>query len=86
MTYDKFKVIEALGSETRYKIVALLLTGAAAVETIAGGLGIAPSAVSQQLRTLYSAGIVTSKKDSRYRIYQIAKSDAGKAARAIMRV
>lgn len=83
----KFDVVDALASTTRWEIVeALIGMGPSPVGLIAKDLGMSLSAISHQLIILKHADIVSFKKNRTSMIYQIAKSDAGKMARKIMRV
>lgn len=83
----RFDVVDALASTTRWEIVETLIgMGPSSVGLIAKDLGMSLSAISHQLIILKHADIVSFRKDQRSMIYQIAKSDAGKMARKIMRV
>ena len=57
------EVFKVLGVETRIKIVELLKTrGPLGVNALAEALGISPAAVSQHLKVLRHAGLVTSQR------------------------
>lgn len=87
MHKQKFQVIRALGGETRYKIVRSLITsGPTSVEVVASALGMTHSAISHQLKVLQIRNILTRERQGQNVIYRVAKTPAGKLARAIMRV
>jgi len=68
---ESFKV---LSTESRIRIVELLKGGPLSVNTIAEALGISQSAVSQHLRVLKQAGLVTDKREG-YHIYYSLNKD-----------
>lgn len=85
--YDTFVVRKALSSETRDRIVSHLIEkGPTSVEDIADALGMTHSAISHQLSFLNVRNILACEKQGRNMIYQVAKTPAGKTARAIMRI
>ncbi|MFQ6090459.1 MAG: ArsR/SmtB family transcription factor, partial [Candidatus Bipolaricaulia bacterium] len=57
------ELFKLLSADTRIAIIELLKHGPLKVNEIAGSLGISPSAVSQHLRLLKSAGLVRGKRD-----------------------
>ena len=63
--------LDALGDATRREIMDRLRTGPRAVGEIAAGLPISRPAVSQHLRVLREAGLVTERKDGTRRLYRI---------------
>jgi len=70
--------LEALGASTRLEILQLLQNGALCVGAIAKRLAISQSAVSQHLRILKDAGLVTPERRSyfiHYRVRQEAFTD-----------
>ena len=71
---DTAEIFKALGDETRLSIIKLIAaTGnQLCVGMIAHKLGISQPAVSQQLKTLRNAGIVTSEKKGAHFSYRIA--------------
>lgn len=84
---QNFQVIRVLGGETRYEIVRNLTTsGPASVAVIASALGMTNSAVSHQLSVLLIRNILAREKHGTTVIYRLAKTPAGKLARAIMRL
>lgn len=62
---------EAFGDPTRRSIVALLADGPRAVGELASDLPITRPAVSQHLKVLKDAGLVTERADGTRRIYQL---------------
>jgi DNA-binding transcriptional ArsR family regulator len=85
--YNSFAIRKALSSETRDKIVSHLIeNGPTSVGDIAAAIGSTHSGVSHELNTLRMFGIVSCDKKGPFMMYQVAKSEAGKTARKIMRV
>lgn len=69
MTYEmKF---EALAVPTRRAVFEKLRAGAMSVNEIAGGLPVSRPAVSQHLKVLKDAGLVTERRDGVKRIYRL---------------
>ena len=63
MPLEPSEVFKVLGVETRIKIVELLKTrGPLGVNALAEALGISPAAVSQHLKVLRHAGLVTPQR------------------------
>ena len=62
--------MDALGDATRREIMERLRGGPRPVGEIAAGLPISRPAVSQHLRVLKEAGLVTERRDGRRRLYQ----------------
>jgi DNA-binding transcriptional ArsR family regulator len=69
MAYDT--VLEALGDRTRRRIFELLGPGPKAVGEIAGKLPVTRPAVSQHLKVLREAGLVTDRAEGTRRVYAI---------------
>ena len=63
--------MEALGDATRREIMEKLRSGPRPVGEIAAGLPVSRPAVSQHLRVLKEAGLVTERKDGTRRIYGV---------------
>ena len=63
--------LEALGDGTRMAIFQRLTKGPMAVNELAGGLPVSRPAVSQHLRVLKDAGLVTDSKAGTRRMYQL---------------
>ena len=67
-------VLDALGDPTRRAIFRSLRGGALAVGRIAGELPVSRPAVSQHLRVLKAAGLVTDRAEGTRRLYRIDPS------------
>lgn len=65
-------VLDALGDPTRRAIVERLSHGPRAVGELAGGLPVSRPAVSQHLRVLKVAGLVTDEAVGTRRLYRLA--------------
>lgn len=63
--------LEALGDGTRREIMERLRRGPRPVGELAAGLPISRPAVSQHLRVLKEAGLVTERRDGTRRIYGV---------------
>ena len=63
--------LDALGDGTRMAIFQRLANGPMAVNELAGMLPVSRPAVSQHLRVLKDAGLVTDRKDGTRRMYQL---------------
>ena len=63
--------LRALGDDTRRQIFDGLATGPRSVSDIAAGLSVTRPAVSQHLKVLTEAGLITGRAEGRTRIYQI---------------
>jgi DNA-binding transcriptional ArsR family regulator len=64
-------VLDALGDATRRQIFESLKTGPRSVGELADGLPVSRPAVSQHLRVLKEAGLVTDRKEGTRRLYRI---------------
>ena len=64
-------VLEALGDATRRSIFESLKSGPRSVGELAEGLPVSRPAVSQHLRVLKEAGLVSDSKDGTRRLYRI---------------
>ena len=73
MTYSSnaAEVLDALGDPTRRAVLELLREGPRAVVDIAAEVPVSRPAVSQHLRVLKGAGLVTERKDGTRRLYRI---------------
>jgi DNA-binding transcriptional ArsR family regulator len=67
MTYEK--IFDALGDRTRRSILEALVSGPKPVGEIARNLPVSRPAVSQHLKVLLDAGLVTRKSEGRRNIY-----------------
>jgi len=63
--------LAALADPTRQRIVAMLATGALSSGEIAVRFALSPPAISQHLKTLKQARLVTVRADKQKRIYQL---------------
>lgn len=70
-TYGSAGVLEALADPTRRSIFELLGSGSRSVVDIAGDVPISRPAVSQHLKVLKDAGLVTVRPDGTRRIYSL---------------
>jgi DNA-binding transcriptional ArsR family regulator len=64
-------VLDALGDATRRSIFESLKTGPQSVGELAAGLPVSRPAVSQHLRVLKEAGLVSDRKDGTRRVYRV---------------
>ncbi|MBA2331224.1 MAG: winged helix-turn-helix transcriptional regulator [Actinobacteria bacterium] len=64
-------VLDALGDWTRRQVFEALKRGPRAVGDLAADLPVSRPAVSQHLRVLKDAGLVTDRKDGTRRVYRI---------------
>jgi DNA-binding transcriptional ArsR family regulator len=64
-------VLDALGDPTRRSIFESLRSGPRSVGELAEGLPVSRPAVSQHLRVLKAAGLVSDRKDGTRRVYRI---------------
>jgi DNA-binding transcriptional ArsR family regulator len=69
MTYED--ALQALGDPTRRSILEQLREGPRAVGEIAAQLPVSRPAVSQHLRVLKEAGLVTERQDGTRRLYRV---------------
>jgi DNA-binding transcriptional ArsR family regulator len=69
--------MDALGDPTRRQIFELLQNGPRAVGELAGELPVSRPAVSQHLRVLKQAGLVTERRDGTRRIYRLDPDGLG---------
>jgi DNA-binding transcriptional ArsR family regulator len=68
-TYEE--AMNALGNPTRRRIFERLSEGSQAVGELARGLPVSRPAVSQHLRVLKSAGLVSERPDGNRRVYRV---------------
>lgn len=66
-------ILKSLADENRLKIIKLLLNNDLCVRALARRLGLSEAAVSQHLKILREAGMVTGKKKSYYMHYTVNK-------------
>lgn len=65
-------VLDALGDWTRRQIFEALKQGPRSVGELASGLPVSRPAVSQHLRVLKDAGLVSDRKEGTRRVYRVA--------------
>ena len=65
------RVFAALGDPTRRAVLDRLRAGPRSVGEIVSGLPVSQSAVSQHLRVLREAGLVTDRREGTRRVYQV---------------
>ena len=63
--------LQALSDPTRQRIVEMLAAGALSSGEIAGRFSLSPPAISQHLRALKTAKLVSVRADKQKRIYQL---------------
>ena len=71
------EVLDALGDPTRRAVLELLRDGPRAVVDIASELPVSRPAVSQHLRVLKGAGLVTERRDGARRLYRVDPEGLG---------
>lgn len=76
MPYGSY-TFAALADATRRQVFERLAAGPAAVGEIASGLPVSRPAVSQHLKVLKEAGLVTDRPDGTRRVYQIDPKGLG---------
>ena len=76
-----FRAFSALADPTRREIFERLSKGPRSVGDLARGLPVSRPAVSQHLRTLKSAGLVTDRAQGTRRVYQIDPAGLGEIRR-----
>jgi DNA-binding transcriptional ArsR family regulator len=76
--YDPDRTLDALGDPTRRRVLELLREGARPVGELASELPVSRPAVSQHLRVLKGAGLVTERRQGTRHLYSI--DTAGLAA------
>uniref|UniRef100_UPI000B4B3F70 ArsR/SmtB family transcription factor n=1 Tax=Kineosporia sp. R_H_3 TaxID=1961848 RepID=UPI000B4B3F70 len=74
-------VLDALGDPTRRRLLGLLRDGERTVADLTAALPVTQSAVSQHLRVLRDAGLVSDRPDGRRRYYRVER-DGLSAVRA----
>jgi DNA-binding transcriptional ArsR family regulator len=71
------RALNALADPTRRRVFERLSTGPAAVGEIAAGLPVSRPAVSQHLKALKQAGLVTDQAEGTRRVYRIDPAGLG---------
>lgn len=80
---EAFKVFSV---ETRIKIIEQLKDGPLSVNTMAEVLGITQSAVSQHLRVLKQAGLVTDERKGYHIFYSLNKASLDKCQHELVKI
>jgi DNA-binding transcriptional ArsR family regulator len=80
---ESFKVLSV---ETRIKIIELLKAGVLSVNAIAEALRISQSAISQHLRVLKQAGLVTDERKGYHIFYSLNKDKLDKYQQDLIKV
>ncbi|ACB84573.1 transcriptional regulator, ArsR family [Natranaerobius thermophilus JW/NM-WN-LF] len=73
ITMNHIETIKALGDNTRFKIIELLISHDYCVGALANNLGLTKAAVSQHLKVLRQAGIVWGEKRGYFTHYTVNK-------------
>lgn len=63
--------LEAAAEPTRRRLLQLLATGEQTVNALASNFTVSRSAISQHLGVLIDAGLVTARKEGRFRYYRV---------------
>ncbi|MCL4491709.1 MAG: metalloregulator ArsR/SmtB family transcription factor [Nitrospirae bacterium] len=80
---ESFKVLSV---ESRVKIIELLKGGPLSVNTIAEALGVSQSAVSQHLRVMKQAGLVTDERKGYHIYYSLNKDKLDRYQQELIKV
>lgn len=78
--------LQALSDPTRQRIVEMLAAGALSSGEIAGRFRLSPPAISQHLRTLKEAKLVTVRADKQRRIYALDPQGVGEIEDWVARI
>src|SRR5215471_9951472 len=76
----------ALADPTRQRIVAILASGALSSGEIAGRFKLSPPAISQHLKTLKEARLVSVRRDRQRRIYSLDPEGVTEVAQWVERI
>lgn len=68
---DTIKLFKALSDKSRLAIISNLMEGPMYVELMAQRLGLTPSTISFHLKKLEDAGLVTSRKEQYYQVFEL---------------
>jgi DNA-binding transcriptional ArsR family regulator len=68
---DEARVLDALGDPTRRSVLELLRGGERSVRELTDATGVSQPAVSQHLRVLREAGLVTVRADGTRRLHRV---------------
>jgi DNA-binding transcriptional ArsR family regulator len=86
MTALQANSLAALADPTRQRIVEMLASGALSSGEIAGRFELSAPAISQHLKTLKAARLVTVTTDKQRRIYQLDPDGVGEVAAWVERI
>ena len=78
--------LRALSDPTRQRIVEMLATGALSSGEIAGRFALSPPAISQHLKTLKQARLVSVKVDRQKRIYSLDPAGVEEVSEWVARI
>lgn len=78
--------LQALADPTRQRIVEMLAAGALSSGEIAGRFKLSPPAISQHLKTLKTARLVTVRTDRQKRIYSLDPEGVGEVSDWVARI
>ena len=78
--------LQALADPTRQRIVEMLATGALSSGEIAGRFELSAPAISQHLKTLKTAKLVTVRTDRQKRIYSLDPEGVGEVSDWVARI
>jgi DNA-binding transcriptional ArsR family regulator len=78
--------LTALADPTRQRIVAMLASGALSSGEIAGRFELSPPAISQHLKTLKQAHLVSVRSDKQKRIYTLDPQGMGEVSDWVARI
>jgi|SRR5579883_734207 len=78
--------LQALSDPTRQRIVEMLAAGALSSGEIAGRFALSPPAISQHLKTLKQARLVTVRAEKQKRIYALDPEGVGEIAAWVARI
>jgi DNA-binding transcriptional ArsR family regulator len=78
--------LQALADPTRQRIVEMLASGALSSGEIAGQFALSPPAISQHLKTLKAARLVTVRADKQKRIYTLDPEGVAEVSEWVARI
>lgn len=75
--------MEAAAEPNRRKLLQLLATGEQTVQQLASGFEVSRPAISQHLAVLQAAGLVSARREGRFRYYQVEPAGIAELRRII---
>jgi len=75
--------MEAAAEPNRRKLLQLLATGEQTVQQLASGFEVSRPAISQHLAVLQTAGLVSARREGRFRYYQVEPAGIAELRRII---